>query len=830
MSKTRRFLTTAALALCSLLPSMAMAQTLAEVLLLATGETAPNYQNSITNLKTALENQAPSGLVDFEGTLDANDISSNLSQYKTIVVATGAKYITDKNLQTLATQIKGNPNQAFIIFSDSANSADNGGILSKFTDMLRANDATGMPLVVSSTQDGANETIARNTASGYSGYFNKLADFKADYYRTIAGASEDNVLYRAASKDALAIFVPQTQMNGGNGACTFLASDLTIFTGANNATKRKNIAQTLLDNVKPGSDACKASPPGSLPTVLYLSTAEQYRSGNPCTDSYASDDERRKARDEGKPYRNNNASNGGRNFIRNARNFFSDRVGTSHFINREGALSTINKIGRAKGDSEGIFTDETTDWDAAKADFANLKDGDVVVVQTAYQLMDETKANTIVSKIKEPNKKLTFILLLDACTDCSYDSDTCSIAKCNTTLNPKCDATKADTSTNLSYIIQPAINGADALGWGVVNAGMPNSTQWTAELDAHNRSAYASSLTNAVNQLGGQSGNSGSTLQCAPQQNILYPAPTPNRDGTGYQYRGNGYDSGWYCNTPNPLTNISQVASTCAFDRDTSAWPELNSSSSFGLIVPFWQSNNGQGACVYLGQDNNIFDNGRCNVVEQCDALAQMFLSLPAGACAITPQQAAANASALSACANLAAGERCILAEAPAKPDGMAQMDYDETLAVLHTLPLDANGEPMCKAKVWCSSNLDDRKDFCDESKGEDESKHCCKNKPICTEGQAISSPCTCQAPMQDDGSGKCITPPTPPICTDGQAISTGCTCQSPMEVQNGVCISSTPICSPPSGCSSAPTTGWPALLGLGALLPLLAARRRRRK
>ncbi|MBO7411222.1 MAG: hypothetical protein J6T92_04800 [Ottowia sp.] len=65
----------------------------------------------------------------------------------------------------------------------------------------------------------------------------------------------------------------------------------------------------------------------------------------------------------------------------------------------------------------------------------------------------------------------------------------------------------------------------------------------------------------------------------------------------------------------------------------------------------------------------------------------------------------------------------------------------------------------------------------------------------------APGSQICCKAGQINEG-GKCATPPTP-----------------------------TPICEPPKGCSdpSAPTTGWPALLGLGALLPLLAARRRRR-
>lgn len=99
-------------------------------------------------------------------------------------------------------------------------------------------------------------------------------------------------------------------------------------------------------------------------------------------------------------------------------------------------------------------------------------------------------------------------------------------------------------------------------------------------------------------------------------------------------------------------------------------------------------------------------------------------------------------------------------------------------------------------AQVCCETKEADRQNYCKD--GEDPSTHCCKATPICTEGQAIS---------------------------------TGCTCQQPLEVQNGVCTRvSSPPCDPPSGCSSVPTTGWPALLGLSALLPLLAARRRRRK
>ena len=92
----------------------------------------------------------------------------------------------------------------------------------------------------------------------------------------------------------------------------------------------------------------------------------------------------------------------------------------------------------------------------------------------------------------------------------------------------------------------------------------------------------------------------------------------------------------------------------------------------------------------------------------------------------------------------------------------------DDQLAVLQTQG-DANGEGACQAKVWCSSAEADRAEYC--ATGEDPSTHCCKAKPP-----------------------RCA--PTSPDCSS----------------------------------SSSPATSLPTLLGLGAMLPLLAARRRRHK
>lgn len=156
--------------------------------------------------------------------------------------------------------------------------------------------------------------------------------------------------------------------------------------------------------------------------------------------------------------------------------------------------------------------------------------------------------------------------------------------------------------------------------------------------------------------------------------------------------------------------------------------------------------------------------------------------------------------------------------------------------------------------------------DLCDEGDMVDDGSGVWK--PICTAGQAIESPCVCKEPMKkvgdvcvcsegeagnadgvckplcstgDSTSSGCVPAGDlvvdggiwVPICTDGQAVSSPCACiEDGMEVnKDGYCVEILPVarCAAPSGCSSAPATGWPALLGFGAALPLLVRRRRRK-
>ena len=252
--------------------------------------------------------------------------------------------------------------------------------------------------------------------------------------------------------------------------------------------------------------------------------------------------------------------------------------------------------------------------------------------------------------------------------------------------------------------------------------------------DPYSVSAYATAIS-GVSQL---QGNSTGSIMCTPKQNVIFQSATP-RAGTTTEYKymndsqctnNKCYPSGWYCKN----SSEKDLPDACVLPNDQgrsageygSTWPELNLSSAYGMLIPFWQNNKGTGgACIYLSLDNNIFDNGRRT---QHSTIGKMFVGLPAGACRVSQ----ADAGAKGVCPGLQPGETCQLADAPAGT-------LDDQLAVLGSK--DASGSPLCQPKIW-------------------------------------------------------VRVPPPP--------KTG-------------------------GPAAVPTTGWPALLGLGALLPLLARRRQRK-
>ena len=691
---------------------------------------------------------------------------------------------------------------------------------------------------------------------------------------------------------------------------------------------------------------CALAPTAALATnFLYLSTAEGYTS---------------KLDDDPKCPETENRTDG-RNFIKNAADAFTAKKTSgkiTNFINLAGVLSSKHQIERSdsyfygKNDSTLGSTEASiaAAWKNAENILNNapgasytLVDGDIVVVQSAYKTIDPGKADFIVEKIKE-RTDLTFILLLDTCTQCSYDTKTCATAA-------------GGSKANLTAILQPAIN--DYNGWNLLHEHLENSRQVTNKKDAYGVSAYVKdALDNDIISLSQLQGHTTGAIQCVPKHNIIFPSATPmnkaaaealtppdaSRD-TGYKFAYNK-DTGWYCNDRPYKSNgwePQNINSDCVLtekggDPDKpnadghhmkpADWSELNASSSYGMIIPFWQNNRGKGgACIYLGQDNNIFDNTRkANHSDVVD----MFLSLPTpttGACRVGKE--VAQASGVCKTVDFNDGKECTLIGAPEDTN-------PEDLAVLHTR--NADGSTLCPPKVWgvCTDetranayciNEENSKDHCctdctpairkanglckpgqqtdinccetcptdeadrpvcgaaagetpgntcckcedgTEFKGgkcmpvcptdlnllpvctstQDPAVDCCKPRdpdPVCTEEELAEYCCDaarseCCKPCDENKKKDickedqnpdlfcCTCPPRyedRPICKEGQVPADDIT-KSGNKAANVVCCRLEPTPPTPSTASPVPTTGWPALLGLGALLPLLARRQRR--
>ena len=119
-----------------------------------------------------------------------------------------------------------------------------------------------------------------------------------------------------------------------------------------------------------------------------------------------------------------------------------------------------------------------------------------------------------------------------------------------------------------------------------------------------------------------------------------------------------------------------------------------------------------------------------------------------------------------------------------------------------------------------CWKDVDKRDATCEGDQTPD--KVCCKpggcsgERLPCKEGQIVDGECGCKCNMPYESR---------PYCEDGQL-------PAPYEdvgAKSGSKDAVYACCKPrPSTASPVPTAGWPALLGLGALLPLLARRQRR--
>ncbi|MBO7411722.1 MAG: hypothetical protein J6T92_07350, partial [Ottowia sp.] len=156
----------------------------------------------------------------------------------------------------------------------------------------------------------------------------------------------------------------------------------------------------------------------------------------------------------------------------------------------------------------------------------------------------------------------------------------------------------------------------------------------------------------------------------------------------------------------------------------------------------------------------------------------------------------------------------------------------------LTTMEVDANNncvpkQPVCPTPQAACNDGDNTNTSnngcgctCDPQTMVEENGICVPRQPVCQAGELLSSGCVCDPATMVSHEGRCKVP----VCQEDQSTTECALCDQPLQDQDGVCRRVSTTCNPPSGCSSAPTTGWPALLGFGALLPLLAARRRRRK
>ena len=400
MKTFNKLFTATALALCALLPAAATAQ---EVLLLATDGSL--YLDHLTTAFTKAGANVQKG-----PSLTTGDIGSiKFSEYDTVIVTTGSGAgngtIEQKNFNTLKTQIQDKNDPAFIIFSDGCNTCD--GAFPEFASALGFSAVKGADSTTYSDTTGAQ----LNTQSAYSSYFSGLPTIRANAYGRITDADKDNRLY-GADKNALAVFMPQDknpQSTTGKSACTFLAGDLNIFQNNNNfPAQRKDVAETLLKNVQPGSAACTRNPTTKSPKVLFLSTED------PTT-----------------------------YFVNNTYTAFdaaARAAGSSGIADMRGALTSGNSLGRVLKESD-------------------FDDKNVVVIATKEGFMNA--GYDIVEKMMQTRPDLSFIIFTDTCdtasATCRARGDATNYKKFEASLQDAIswDKLKLSHVTSSSYSAQP---------------------------------------------------------------------------------------------------------------------------------------------------------------------------------------------------------------------------------------------------------------------------------------------------------------------------------------------------------------------------------------
>ena len=187
-------------------------------------------------------------------------------------------------------------------------------------------------------------------------------------------------------------------------------------------------------------------------------------------------------------------------------------------------------------------------WTEALAELRGLGGGDVVVLMSGYEIIAPEKAAILEQEIqaqaeKPENERVTFVMLLDTCADCSYDSHACAQNDFSAT-EISCDGNKAcknratDQLSNLkSVALTTAIDNND---WGLVVNQLGNSLNYKTPLNKE--SPYVNAEELGMTEL---RGHTGGALMCLPQQNVIFPAPVPQ--GGGYQFELGEGVQGQYC-------------------------------------------------------------------------------------------------------------------------------------------------------------------------------------------------------------------------------------------------------------------------------------------
>lgn len=221
-------------------------------------------------------------------------------------------------------------------------------------------------------------------------------------------------------------------------------------------------------------------------------------------------------------------------------------------------------------------------------------------------------------------------------------------------------------------------------------------------------------------------------------------------------------------NTPNCRDYTTDAAAQAAVNTAKTAndpWKAANvaplnpNNAALSFVIPQWQSNYGQGACILFLDDGNTMDdqgqysstaNHRRDIfshVNQHKNIATKYLTAANSACSQSPQT------------------ECTKWDITKTPAHKCELKQPSVNTALTDIDINTGGAKCKTPAMWCDSKEENRKDRCDTAAGENPTTHCCTTKAA-----------------------------------------------------------------PSGNAAPVPTTGWPALLGLGALLPLLAARRRRRE